>query len=100
MKNKIAKVLLIGVIIGVYNFLYAPEEIVKNREENQIQWIEGTRGWSENGTYLWTAVSPLPNYNVGIGTNAPSYKLDVLGSGRFQGDIYICLLYTSPSPRD
>jgi len=86
---RVKLVLLIGGVIGVYNFLYAPEEIVRNREGNQIQWIEGTRGWSENGTYLWTAVSPLPNYNVGIGTNAPQYKLDVLGHGRFQGDLYI-----------
>ena len=86
---RVKPVLLIGVVIGVYNFLYAPEEIAKNREGNQIQWIEGTRGWSENGTYLWTAVSPLPNYNVGIGTNAPQYKLDVVGHGRIQGDLYI-----------
>ena len=86
---RVKPVFLIGVVIGVYNFLYAPEEIAKNREGNQIQWIEGTRGWSENGTSLWTAVSPLPNYNVGIGTNAPQYKLDVVGDGRFQGDLYI-----------
>jgi len=89
MKSKITKMLLIGAIIGVYNFLYAPEEVLKNKEDTQILWIEGTRGWSENGTYLWTGVSPLPSYNVGIGTNTPQYKLDVLGSGRFQGDIYI-----------
>ena len=86
---RVKLVLLIGVVIGAYNFLYASDEIVKNREGNQIQWIEGTRGWSENGTSLWTAVSPLPNYNVGIGISTPSYKLDVLGSGRFQGDLYI-----------
>ena len=86
---RVKLVLLVGVVIGAYNSLYASEEIVKNREGNQIQWIEGTRGWSENGTYLWTCVSPLPNYNVGIGTNTPQYKLDVVGDGRFQGDLYI-----------
>ena len=89
MKSKITKMLLIGAIIGIYNSLYAPEEVLKNKEGAQIQWIEGTRGWSENGTYLWTGVSPLPSYNVGIGTNTPQYKLDVLGHGRFQGDLYI-----------
>jgi hypothetical protein len=88
MKSKI-EVLLVGAIIGVYNLLYAPDEVLKNKEGGQIQWIEGTRGWSENGTNLWTGVSPLPSYNVGIGTNTPQYKLDVLGHGRFQGDLYI-----------
>ena len=88
MKSKI-EVLFVGAIIGVYNLLYAPEEVLKNKGDAQIQWIEGTRGWSENGTTLWTGVSPLPSYNVGIGTNTPQYKLDVLGHGRFQGDLYI-----------
>ena len=83
-------VLIIG-MIGVYSFLYTQEKVLKNKGDAQIQWIEGTRGWSEDGTYLWTGVSPLPSYNVGIGTNTPQYKLDVLGSGRFQGDIYINL---------
>ena len=81
-------VLIIG-MIGVYSFLYTQEKVLKNKGDAQIQWIEGTRGWSEDGTYLWTGVSPLPSYNVGIGTNTPQYKLDVLGSGRFQGDVYI-----------
>ena len=81
-------VLIIG-IIGAYSFLYAPEEVIKNKEGSQIQWIEGTRGWSENGTYIWTCVPPLPDYNVGIGTNTPQYKLEVIGSGRFDGDVYI-----------
>jgi len=84
------RVMLIIGIIGVYSFLYT-QEVLKNKGDAQIQWIEGTRGWSENGTNLWTGVSPLPSYNVGIGTNTPQYKLDVLGSGRFQGDIYINL---------
>ena len=35
-------------------------------------------------------------FNIGIGSTQPTnYKLDVVG-----GNAYICLLYTSPSPRD
>jgi hypothetical protein len=83
------KALVVGIIIGVYGFLYAQEEMKMDKEGGQIQWIEGTRGWSENGVSLWTCVPPLPDYNVGIGTNTPQYKLDVVGSGRFQGDVYI-----------
>jgi len=89
MKEKIIKVLLIGAIIGGYRVLYAPDEMSKGKEKGEIKWVEGARGWDENGTNLWTAVSPLPSYNVGIGTSTPSYKLDVVGSGRFQGDLYI-----------
>jgi len=89
MKEKIIKVLLVGAIIGGYKVLYAPDEMSKEKEKGEIKWVEPTRGWDENGTYLWTAVSPLPNYNVGIGTSTPSYKLDVVGNVRFQGSVYI-----------
>ncbi|MEO0295565.1 MAG: hypothetical protein ABIM85_06040, partial [candidate division WOR-3 bacterium] len=51
-----------------------------------LAFLEGTRGWAENGTYLWTAVL---TYNVGIGTSTPAYKLDVVGNSRIQGDLYI-----------
>ncbi|MEO0232777.1 MAG: hypothetical protein ABIL90_02380, partial [candidate division WOR-3 bacterium] len=80
MKEKIMKMLLIGAIICAYKVLYAPDELKKEgKEGGQIQWVEPTRGWDENGTNLWTAVSPLPSYNVGIGTSTPAYKLDVVG---------------------
>ena len=36
--------------------------------------------------------------NIGIGVASPSNRLDIAGSGNQQ--IQICLLYTSPSPRD
>ncbi len=90
MKEKIMKMLLIGAIICAYKVLYAPDELKKEgKEGGQIQWVEPSRGWDENGTYLWTAVSPLPNYNVGIGTATPGYKLDVVnttGNGAIYGN--------------
>ncbi|MEO0246003.1 MAG: hypothetical protein ABIM82_06630, partial [candidate division WOR-3 bacterium] len=89
MNKKIAKMLLIGAIIGGYKVLYAPEELVKERAPGQLQWIEGTRGWREDGSRLWTGVSPLPIYNVGIRTSNPLYPLDVAGNARVQGDFYI-----------
>ena len=84
MKEKIAKIMVVCIIIGIHKFLYAPDEVKK--EGGQIQWVEPTRGWDENGTNLWTAIL---TYNVGIGTNAPAYKLDVTGNSRIQGDLYI-----------
>lgn len=41
--------------------------------------LDGTRGWEEDGTNMWTAVGVLPNYNVGIGTSTPWVKLEVAG---------------------
>ena len=40
--------------------------------------------------------------SVGINTTAPtgSYALDVHGTANISGTLNICLLYTSPSPRD
>ncbi|TET24206.1 MAG: tail fiber domain-containing protein [Candidatus Cloacimonadota bacterium] len=39
--------------------------------------LDGTRGWDENFTSIWTSVAPLPLYNVGIGTMSPQGKLHV-----------------------
>ena len=89
MKEKIIKVLLVGAIIGGYKVLYAPlDEMSKGKEKGEIKWVEPSRGWDENGTNLWTAVSPLPSYNVGIGTSWPSHKLHVAGDVRIDGDFY------------
>jgi hypothetical protein len=84
MKEKIIKMLLVGAIIVGYKVLYAPEEMSKGKEKGEIKWVEPSRGWDENGTYLWTA---LP-YNVGIGTNTPTHNLHVAGSVRIDGDFY------------
>ncbi|MEN3046791.1 MAG: hypothetical protein ABDH49_07435, partial [Candidatus Hydrothermales bacterium] len=59
------------------------------REGLQKVFIEGRRGWAEDGVNLWTSVSPLPSYNVGIGTSTPAYKLDIVGNTRVQGLLYI-----------
>lgn len=76
MKEKIVKMFFIGVIC-VFKGVYASDEISKGN--SQIQWVTPSRGWDEDGTNLWTGISPLPNYNVGIGTSTPAAKLDVAG---------------------
>jgi len=80
--------------------LYAPtDRMVKKDHKIDYEgraWVEGLRGWSEDGVNLWTGVSPLPLYNVGIGTLSPLYKLDVQGTGRFTGALTIGS-YTLPS---
>ncbi len=85
------KKLLIIIVIGA--IFLAPQALERDKGEREkvmpFVWLEGTRGWAENGTYLWTGVSPLPSYNVGIGTSTPSYKLDVVGNTRVQGSLYI-----------
>ncbi|MEN3046794.1 MAG: hypothetical protein ABDH49_07450 [Candidatus Hydrothermales bacterium] len=62
---------------------------VDEREGLQKVFAEGERGWDEDGVNLWTAVSPLPLYNVGIGTSTPTHKLDIVGNTRVQGLLYI-----------
>lgn len=90
MRERIIKMLVVGIIIGGYKSLYAPQVLKKEKDGGgQILWVEGQRGWAEDGTNLWTSVAPLPSYNVGIGIATPSYKLDVLGNSRIQGLLYI-----------
>ena len=55
------------------------------KEARGRAWVEGTRGWSEDGTNLWTAIN---TYNVGIGTSTPGYRLDVDGNLRLTGGIH------------
>ncbi len=46
--------------------------------------LSGTRGWDEDGTNMWTAMS----YNVGINTLlAPAFDLDINGDMRITGGI-------------
>ena len=42
----------------------------------------------------------LEDSKVGIGTDAATHTLQVLGNIRSEDATDICLLYTSPSPRD
>ncbi|MEO0254076.1 MAG: hypothetical protein ABIN20_01470 [candidate division WOR-3 bacterium] len=83
---KILKVLSFVLIGFFYQGQVSMKELKGEYEKPQKVFIEGQRGWAENGTYLWTAVL---TYNVGIGTSTPIYKLDVVGNSRIQGDLYI-----------
>uniref|UniRef100_A0A7V3RII3 Tail fiber domain-containing protein n=1 Tax=candidate division WOR-3 bacterium TaxID=2052148 RepID=A0A7V3RII3_UNCW3 len=95
---KSIKIISICLIIGT--LLYAPtDKVIKKDHKIDYEgraWVEGLRGWSEDGVNLWTSVSPLPLYNVGIGTLSPLYKLDVQGTGHFTGALTIGS-YTLPS---
>ena len=57
----------------------------------------GTSTWTASGGYLYRLTG-----NVGIGIAAPAAQFTVMqgASGATTGGIRICLLYTSPSPRD
>ena len=44
--------------------------------------LDGTRGWDEDGTNIWTSAGAVPSYSVGIGTTNPQKKLHVEGDGR------------------
>ena len=48
----------------------------------------------QNPQTVNTTLAVRGDGNIGVGTEAPNDKLDV------RGDIRVCLLYTSPSPRD
>ena len=49
-----------------------------------LAWTEGTQGWDEDGTSIWT--SNLA-YKVGIGTATPGFNLDINGDIRITGGI-------------
>jgi len=76
--NRYIKFLIIGCVFATLLFAPSSDKVSAENEGGRV-WVEGQRGWQENGTYLWTSVAPLPTYNVGIGTSTPSYTLHVAG---------------------
>lgn len=61
-------------------------DVIKDGPEKKSgtrAFLDGTRGWRENGTDMWTAM----NYEVGINTPLPQYDLDVNGDLRINGGI-------------
>jgi hypothetical protein len=63
-----------------------PEVVIDDpvKKSSPRVFLNGTRGWQEDGTSMWTAM----NYNVGINTLiAPSCELDINGDMRINGGI-------------
>ncbi|MEN3044417.1 MAG: hypothetical protein ABDH37_04270, partial [Candidatus Hydrothermales bacterium] len=86
--TKLSLFVIVGLLFQAQLRVSDPGDF-RDREDIQRAFIEGQRGWAEDGISLWTAVSPLPSYNVGIGTSTPAYKLDIVGNTRVQGLLYI-----------
>lgn len=53
--------------------------------------------YTNNGSSSQLYLEPSVSKNVGIGTNTPTYKLDVAGTGRYSGTINEMLVLTSNS---
>ena len=71
-------------------FQSVKENLIPSGEESKPSldsrdWTEGTQGWEEDGTNIWTAAGATPLYNVGIGTNTPLTPFHLVGDFYNQG---------------
>ena len=70
--------------------------------DSEMPWLQGSSEWVN---LMWTTDTELRNVEVRVTSDAPGLEIaypsnsDRSGLG-VDADLYVCLLYTSPSPRD
>ena len=114
--EQVGNVNITGILTA--GFLAGDGNAITNLNASATGWSPVNQTYAGAGnTGIWATVPPMPDPRVGIGTSVPHFNL-ALGSpgtgitdlhvqnksvflGRITSDdINVCLLYTSPSPRD